>query len=288
MGKGRVGGVLWKRLADVVSSSSVRASQFVSSLLSFLSFLHTSSQLSCSLLSAFAPSVLSSRGHRDCFGHPLHRSTPPVEEQSVRQCPSVLPPGGVPFSGRGFSSFSVTSSLSSKPSLSATISNPSSLPHERRPVMPSTSTKYYNRPSFLASPPDYALPSWSDYGPSRDVYREHNGRDGTQGASSGAAMLAIAHANTRNNIPRSFGSVGARMYAAAHDQHARVPFPDPPTLADIQRMEPDLSPASMRRRASDVDDRPLPQELIDDAMGDEESDVSVSVLLPSVIHFNQP
>ncbi|KAI0068883.1 hypothetical protein BV25DRAFT_59643 [Artomyces pyxidatus] len=35
-------------------------------------------------------------------------------------------------------------------------------------------------------------------------------------------------------------------------QH-EVPFPAPPTLADIQRMEPDLSPTSMWRRASDVD-----------------------------------
>jgi hypothetical protein len=37
--------------------------------------------------------------------------------------------------------------------------------------------------------------------------------------------------------------------------HGCLPFPCPPTLADIQRMEPELSPTSMRQRASDVNDR---------------------------------
>lgn len=62
-----------------------------------------------------------------------------------------------------------------------------------------------------------------------DIARMHGGED--CGRDCGLATTMVTGANPYHPGP--------------------APFPHPPTLADIYRMEPDLSPLSMRRRASD-------------------------------------
>jgi hypothetical protein len=60
----------------------------------------------------------------------------------------------------------------------------------------------------------------------------------------------IARMHSGEDCGRDCGLAATAADADAYHP-GLAPFPHPPTLADIYRMEPDLSPLSMRRRASD-------------------------------------
>jgi hypothetical protein len=149
----------------------------------------------------------------------------------------------------------------------------------------SSRSRYYNRPAFLLAPDSpegivhYGSTSVCQGGMAAPMvqtslyssslgydtsktYRPPVAHDSRQPRSPYTHLLRSSRGLSRSRSSerrslRGMKECNIENPSTTHSPlaHDCPPFPCPPTLADIQRMEPELSPTSMRQRASDVDAR---------------------------------
>src|SRR6266576_3710815 len=156
------------------------------------------------------------------------------------------------------------------PTLHSTISRVVSRPPPSRPTaMPSVADlrnreffpsglvgqkKYYNRPKFLQAPdPDtLATPSFGVVGEAVRIRPSSllellNLPDTFEGLTPSSSF----YSTWQDNFPASTYQKHTLSNSPLRFLDASV-FPPPPTLEDIQRMEPDLSPESMMKRVGTI------------------------------------
>jgi hypothetical protein len=146
------------------------------------------------------------------------------------------------------------------------LSSLASVAHVRSRDDRSATSRYFNRPKFLVAPDPSMLAEPEQFFAQKRVERNHGAINARFGASK-------FHTLSTRSSPRNNQCYPAQNTKYSEEEWNRDPvrerdlptnsmlvrtpqyepvFPHPPTLADILRMEPQLSLADARKRASDV------------------------------------